>query len=190
MPTCWIIAGPNGAGKTTFALEYLPAVANCRHFINADLIAAGLSPLAPERQLLAASRLFLHEIEDCILARQDFAFETTLAGRSYLKLLQRLQVQGWRVELIYLALPSAEMSRLRVAERVAHGGHDIPAVDIARRFPRSLHNLFQFFCPQVSQTRCLMNSGEIPELVFQQNGSRRVIFHPEFFELLLKEVRP
>lgn len=122
MPTCWIIAGPNGAGKTTFALEYLPVVANCRHFINADLIAAGLSPLAPERQLLAASRLFLHEIEDCILARQDFAFETTLAGRSYLKLLQRLQAQGWRVELIYLALPSAEMSRLRVAERVAHGG--------------------------------------------------------------------
>lgn len=80
MPTCWIIAGPNGAGKTTFALEYLPRVAQCRHFINADLIAAGLSPLAPEQQLLAASRLFLTEIEHCIAARKDFAFETTLAG--------------------------------------------------------------------------------------------------------------
>lgn len=80
MPTCWIIAGPNGAGKTTFALEYLPTVANCRRFINADLIAAGLSPLAPEQQLLAASRLFLREIADCIAAAQDFAFETTLAG--------------------------------------------------------------------------------------------------------------
>jgi len=89
MPTCWIIAGPNGAGKTTFALEYLPAVAGCRRFINADLIAAGLSPLAPEQQLLAASRLFLREIEDCIAVRQDFAFETTLAGRSYLKLIER-----------------------------------------------------------------------------------------------------
>ncbi len=190
MPTCWIIAGPNGAGKTTFALEYLPAVALCRRFINADLIAAGLSPLAPEQQLRAASRLFLREIEDCIDARQDFAFETTLAGRSYLKLLQRLQAQAWRVELIYLALPSTEMSRLRVAERVAHGGHDIPADDIVRRFPRSLHNLFHLFAAQVHQTRCFMNSGEIPGLVFQQNGAQRVIFHPEFFELLLKEAQP
>lgn len=76
-PTCWIIAGPNGAGKTTFALEYLPKVAQCRRFANADLIAAGLSPLAPERQLLAASRLFLAEIARCIEAKQDFVFETT-----------------------------------------------------------------------------------------------------------------
>lgn len=102
MPTCWIIAGPNGAGKTTFALDYLPALALCRRFINADLIAAGLSPLAPEQQLLTASRWFLREIEDCIAARQDFAFETTLSGRTYLRLLQRLRAQGWRIELIYL----------------------------------------------------------------------------------------
>lgn len=183
MPTCWIIAGPNGAGKTTFALDYLPKIALCRHFINADLIAAGLSPLAPEQQLLAASRLFLHEIEQRIAARQDFAFETTLAGRSYLKLIRRLQAEGWRVELIYLALPSAEMSRLRVAERVAHGGHHIPADDIARRFPRSLHNLLELFSPQIDQTRCFMNSGDTPELIFQQNGSQRMILHPEFFQL-------
>ncbi len=87
MPTCWIIAGPNGAGKTTFALDYLPRIAQCSRFINADLIAAGLSPLAPERELLAASRLFLSEIDDAIGEREDFAFETTLAGRSYLKLI-------------------------------------------------------------------------------------------------------
>ncbi|QSA96950.1 hypothetical protein [Methylococcus sp. EFPC2] len=95
MPTCWIIAGPNGAGKTTFALEYLPKVAHCKHFINADLIAAGLSPLAPERQLIAASRLFLREIDHCIERAQDFAFETTLAGRSYLKLICNLKADGW-----------------------------------------------------------------------------------------------
>lgn len=81
MPTCWIIAGPNGAGKTTFALEYLPQVAQCSRFINADLIAAGLSPLAPERELLAASRLFLGEVDAAIAKRENFAFETTLAGR-------------------------------------------------------------------------------------------------------------
>lgn len=190
MPTCWIIAGPNGAGKTTFAMEYLPKVALCRHFINADLIAAGLSPLAPEQQLLAASRLFLNEIEEHIAAGQDFAFETTLAGRSYLKLIRRLQVDGWRVELIYLALPNAEMSRLRVAERVAHGGHSISEDDIARRFPRSLHNLFQLFSPLADQTFCFMNSDKVSKLVFQQNGEQRQVLHHEFFQLLQQEAQP
>jgi len=123
-PTCWIIAGPNGAGKTTFALNYLPQVAKCQNFINADLIAAGLSPLAPESRLLAASRLFLVEIRARLQARADFAFETTLSGRSYLKLISQMKSEGWRIELIYLALPSVAMSRFRVAERVAHGGHD------------------------------------------------------------------
>ena len=140
MPTCWIIAGPNGAGKTTFAMEYLPQMAGCSRFINADLIAAGLSPLAPERELLAASRLFLGELDAAIGKREDFAFETTLAGRSYLKLVRRLRAEGWRVELIYLALPNLEMSKLRVAERVRHGGHDIPVTDLERRFGRSLAN--------------------------------------------------
>ncbi|MDP3903316.1 MAG: zeta toxin family protein [Methylococcaceae bacterium] len=189
MPTCWIIAGPNGAGKTTFALEYLPKVALCRHFINADLIAAGLSPLAPEQQLLAASRLFLNEIEEHIAAGQDFAFETTLAGRSYLKLIRRLQAGGWQVELIYLALPNAEMSRLRVAERVVHGGHDIPAADIARRFPRSLYNLFHLFSPLADQTFCFLNKDRVPELVFQQNAEQRLVFNHEFFQFLQQEAQ-
>lgn len=115
MPTCWIIAGPNGSGKTTFALEYFPKVVGCTNFINADLIAAGLSPLAPEKELLAASRIFLQEIEEHIGAGEDFALETTLSGRSYLRLIERLQTTGWQVDLIYLALPSAELSKLRVA---------------------------------------------------------------------------
>lgn len=156
-PTCWIIAGPNGAGKTTLALQYLPAV-DCQHFINADLIAAGLSPLAPETGLMAASRLFLREIENRIRAKEDFAFETTLAGRSYLKLIRRLKSEGWRVELIYLALPNAEMSRLRVAERVAHGGHNIPLSDIERRFPRSLRNLLNDFSYASDRTQCFMTA--------------------------------
>ncbi|MDD2760290.1 MAG: zeta toxin family protein [Methylomonas sp.] len=190
MPTCWIIAGPNGAGKTTFALEYLPSVAGCRRFVNADLIAAGLSPLAPEQHLAAASRLFLHEIEDCIAARQDFAFETTLAGRGYLKLIGRLQAAGWRVELVYLALPNAEMSRLRVAERVAHGGHNIPDADVARRFPRSLYNLLNLFAPKTDQSRCFMNSAGVPELVFQQCGMSREVVNPEVFTLLQQQAQP
>lgn len=188
MPTCWIIAGPNGAGKTTFALEYLPQVVGCSRFINADLIAAGLSPLAPERELLAASRLFLAEIATCIQRRADFAFETTLAGRSYLKLVRRLRADGWRVELIYLALPSLEMSRLRVAERVAHGGHDIPAADIERRFARSLDNLLERFSFAVDSCRCFMNSGPLPELIFEQQGESRSIVDAAHYQHLLDEV--
>ncbi len=105
---CRIIAGPNGAGKTTFALKYLPEVAAGSAFVNAcwTLIAAGLSPLAPEQQQMAASRLFLREIERSIQAGRDFAFETTLAGRGHLRLIERLRTHNWRVELIYLALPS------------------------------------------------------------------------------------
>jgi predicted ABC-type ATPase len=171
-PVCWIIAGPNGAGKTTFALKYLPEVAHCRNFVNADLIAAGMSPLAPERERFTASRLFLSEIERHIEARRDFGFETTLAGRSYLRLIRRLRADGWRVELIYLALPDAEMAKLRVAERVSHGGHDIPAPDIERRFLRSLENLFTEYASLVDRTVCFLNSGETPEIVFTQQGEK------------------
>lgn len=190
MPTCWIIAGPNGAGKTTFALEYLPQVAQCSRFINADLIAAGLSPLAPERELLAASRLFLGEIEAAIAKRKDFAFETTMAGRSYLKLVRRLRADGWRTELIYLALPSMDMSKLRVAERVAHGGHNIPAADIERRFARSLVNLLDVFSVEVDACRCFLNSAPTPELVFEQQRELRNVVAPSHFSHLQAEARP
>jgi predicted ABC-type ATPase len=189
MPTCWIIAGPNGAGKTTFALEYLPQVARCSRFVNADLIAAGLSPLAPERELLAASRLFLAEIEACVRQREDFAFETTLAGRGYLKMVRRLRAEGWQVELIYLALPSLEMSRLRVAERVAHGGHNIPAADIERRFSRSLANLLNVFSAEVDACRCYLNAETVPVLVFEQQGEWRNVVHAAHYQALQQEAK-
>ncbi|PSB30107.1 zeta toxin family protein [Chlorogloea sp. CCALA 695] len=176
-PNCWIIAGPNGAGKTTFALQYLPQAANCRLFVNADAIAAGLSPLAPETALLTASRLFLKQIENHIRNHQNFAFETTLSGRSYLKLVTRLQADGWQVELIYLALSGLKMSKMRVAEKVAHGGHNIPEVDIERRFPRSLQNLLTEFSFLANSTRCFMNSSKTPELVFVQQQENRTIIN-------------
>ena len=188
-PVCRIIAGPNGAGKTTFALKYLPEVAHCRAFVNADLIAAGLSPLAPEQQLLAASRLFLKEIEQHIRAQHDFAFETTLSGRGYLRLIRRLRATGWRVELLYLALPKMEMSILRVAERVAHGGHSIPRIDIERRFPRSLRNLFELYAGAVDYTCCFLNSGETPQLVFMQQGEARTVLQPMLYEQLLSHAK-
>lgn len=189
-PNCGTIAGPNGTGKTTFALEFLPRVVGCTHFINADLIASGLPPLAPERELLAASRIVLRELDARIAARDSFAFETIFAGRSYLRLNERLCREGWRVELIYLALPSAEMSALRVAERVAHGGHSIPQADILRRFPRSLRHLFDDFSPLVDHCTCFMNHGPRPVLVFEQDGDQRTVVHPAWYQLLIEEAKP
>lgn len=186
-PTCWIIAGPNGAGKTTFALRFLPEVAKCRNFVNADSIAAGLSPLAPETAIFTASRLFLKTIEQHIQNRQSFAFETTLSGRTYLQLIERLRENAWQVEIIYLALSSVEMSKMRVAERVAHGGHNIPIKDIERRFSRSLRNLLTEFSRIANRTRCLMNSNETPELVFIQDGESRIVVNQNLLDQLTQQ---
>lgn len=103
--------------------------------------------------------------------------------------MKRLLSNNWRVELVYLALPSVEMSRLRVAERVSHGGHNIPLKDIQRRFPRSLHNLLTLYAPGVSRARCFMNAGGSPEMVFEQVGPNRHIFDDLHYNILAKEAR-
>lgn len=189
-PICWMIAGPNGAGKTTFALKYLPEVAGCQNFVNADLIAAGLSPLEPGRELVAAGRLFLKEMSSYIAKRESFGFETTLAGRGYLRKVRQMMSEGWEVNLIYLALPDVELSILRVAERVAHGGHFVAEDIIRRRYPRSLRNLFECYTQTVSSTRCLMNSSDIPEPVFVQGLERREIQNQAAYNLLMSKVKP
>ena len=129
-----IIAGPNGAGKTTFARAFLPAEAHCLRFINADLIAAGLSPFLPEAEAFKAGRLMLKEIAECVERGESFAFETTLSGLVYLRQIRKWQNQGYHVSLFFLRLTSVEMAIARVAERVRQGGHDIPEVVIRRRF--------------------------------------------------------
>lgn len=187
-PTCTIIAGPNGAGKTTFALTYLPEAADCRNFVNADLIAAGLSPLSPDREWLAASRLFLKEIDHYIQRQDDFAFETTLSGRTYLRLIRQLLADDWLVKLYYLWLPSIEMSIERVAERVAHGGHNIPRESIIRRYPRSITNLLDHYAPLCSSTICLDNSSSVPEVIFVQDAGARSVENPELYDALMSEV--
>jgi len=189
LPTCTIIAGPNGAGKTTFALTYLPAVASCRTFINADLIAAGLSPLPSERGLLTASKLLLKEIEHNVRRREDFAFETTLSGKNYLRLIRRLLAEGWRVALYYLWLPTIEMSIERVAERVAHGGHDIPRASIIRRYPRSAANFLSHYAPLCNSVVCVDNSAKAPQVIFVQNAGRRTVENPALYEALRQGAR-
>ena len=121
-----ILAGPNGAGKTTFAREYLIHEADCPMFINADLIADGLSPFAPEKAALRAGRIMLRMMVEAARKGESFAFETTLAGRNYARHISAWRRQGYVVKLHFLALPSAEVAIARVAERVRQGGHDVP----------------------------------------------------------------
>jgi predicted ABC-type ATPase len=185
MPTCWIIAGPDGAGKTTFALEFLPQVAGYTHFIDADLIAAGVPAQASQPELMAGMRLVL-EVEEHIAHGEDFAFEATLAERAYLRLIERMQDQGWQVELIFLALPSAEIARLRAAERAAHGSTTPPAKDLARRFTASLRNLFSAYGTAAHRTRCFLNSGAEPEPIFEQHGDTLSIFNLDLYQDLAR----
>lgn len=136
-----IIAGPNGAGKTTFAEEFLPNEADCPEFVNADLIAAGLSPFRPERVAITAGRLMLARLGELAASGKSFAFETTLASRTYLRLIPGWQFSGYRVTLYFLQLPDPEIAVSRVAQRVHFGGHDIPTETVHRRFRRGRKNL-------------------------------------------------
>ncbi len=148
-PRVLIIAGPNGAGKTTFAREFLPQEADCPIFVNADLIAAGLAPFAPETEAIRAGRLMLAEIERHFTARESFAFETTLSGRGYLRSIRRWQAAGYQTKLIFLSLQFPEEAIARVAERVRQGGHDVPEATIRRRYQAGIANFYTLYAPLV-----------------------------------------
>lgn len=160
-----IIAGPNGAGKTTFAREFLPNEAGCPVFVNADLIAAGLAPFAPDSAALQAGRLMLRELERHFAAGESFAFETTLAGRGYVSHIALWQAAGYRVKLIFLRLDSAEEAIARVAQRVRQGGHDIPEQTIRRRFGAGLRNFERLYAPLVDAWALYDNAGAAPRLI-------------------------
>lgn len=160
-----IIAGPNGAGKTTFARSFLPQEAQCPRFINADLIAAGLSPFAPETAALKARRLMLGEMADCVRKGESFAFETTLSGHGYLAKLRQWRERGYHVSLFFLCLPDAETAIARVAERVKQGGHDIPEAVIRRRFAAGLRNFHGAYKSAVDAWALFDNVGETPILL-------------------------
>lgn len=145
-----VIAGPNGAGKTTFAREFLPVDIGLVTYVNADLIAAGLSPFAPEEAAIKAGRLMLAQISEYVQAGKSFAFETTLSGRSYARLIPQWRQQaGYRVELIFLRLPSPVFAQERVAQRVRQGGHHVPAEVVERRFYAGRRNFESLYKPLV-----------------------------------------
>ena len=145
-PTVYVIAGPNGAGKTTFATTFLPGFVNCREFVNADLIAAGLSPFDPDSQSVTAGRLMLERINGLVHEKQSFGFETTLAGRAHARRLATMKSQaGYQVVLYFLWLESEALAISRVASRVREGGHSIPTDTIKRRFQMGIRNFAQLY---------------------------------------------
>jgi predicted ABC-type ATPase len=164
-PRVLIIAGPNGAGKTTFAREFLPNEAHCPTFINADLIAAGLSPFSPELAAVQAARLMLDAMDNHAARGESFAFETTLAGRGYRRRLLELQGAGYRISLYFLTLTSPELAIARVAQRVAQGGHHVPEPIIRRRFQAGLDNFSGLYRPLADDWMLFDNSGESPRLL-------------------------
>jgi len=185
-PTCFIIAGPNGVGKTTFALRYLPQIAGCRNFVNADFIAYGISPFDSLSAQYEAGRLFLREIYANINKRVDFAFEATLAGRTHIKLLKKLRQDGWQIVLFFLWIPDVSFSKRRIRERVKDGGHNIPDETISRRFPRVMHNFVKIYIPLCDKIVCYDNSESEPVLVFVQDENGQKILNNEIYKKIME----
>ena len=179
-----IIAGPNGSGKTTFAKKFLPKY--CAHFINADLIAQGLSPFSPVVAAMKAGRLVLKEIEEMSGKGVSFAFETTLSGKTYRSLLNKLKGLGYRIHLFFLWIPNSGLALERIKDRVASGGHDVPAVDVRRRFRRSIDNFFKVYEPLLDTWILYDNSGAEPLLVAENIGGQLSVKDEDLFKKISK----
>jgi predicted ABC-type ATPase len=183
----YIIGGPNGVGKTTFARKFLPKYANCKNFINADLIAQGLAPFSPDVAAIRAGRLMLGEIRSFAARGVSFGFETTLSGRSYLRLIQRLKGRGYKVHFFFLWVKSVDIALARVSDRVLKGGHDVPEAFVRRRFERSIRNFCERYRPLAGSWYLFDNSGETPSLIaLEKKRELRIIDAGQYQALVTK----
>jgi predicted ABC-type ATPase len=169
MPKLYIISGCNGAGKSTSAYTILPEILNCNEFVNADNIAAGISPFSPDTVAFEAGRIMLQRIDQLVFQGVDFAIETTLSSKSYFFKMQDWQNQGYEIILIYIWLNSPELAFERIADRVNKGGHSIPKEIVLRRYYRRINNLFDFFIPIRNYWLIIDNSGAMPEMIAEGN---------------------
>lgn len=183
MPKLYIIAGCNGAGKTTASYAVLPGVLECREFVNADEIAKGLSPFNPSSVAIEAGRLMLRRIGELLTAGVSFSVETTLSTRTYINLIQQAQDHGYVVSLIYFWLNSPELAIERVKQRVANGGHDVPAAIVRRRYRSGLENFFHIYMPCVDYWMLADNSSTPRVIVADayRMGEEATVYDYELF---------
>jgi predicted ABC-type ATPase len=184
-PSAYIIAGPNGAGKTTFAREFLPNYADCRNFVNADLIAQGVSPFSPESAAIRAGRLMLEEIDHFMRRGADFAFETTLSGRGHLNLVRQLKKQAYEVHVFYQWVPSVDLALSRIKERVLRGGHDVPEAVVRRRFNRSITNFLVHYRPPADRWMLFDNSDAALSIIASKEQGRLRLIQAEVYNGLV-----
>ena len=181
----YIIAGCNGAGKTTASFTILPEVLDCKEFINADEIAKGLSPFQPESVAVQAGRIMLARMDELLQKRETFAFETTLATKSYKQKIEWAQANGYEVTLLFFWLDSPNMAKKRVAQRVAEGGHSIPSETIERRYYNGIANLFAIYINMVNICYIFDNSEGRKELIAQKERHKDiVIYNNDKFNLM------
>lgn len=185
-PNLYIIAGPNGAGKTTFARKFLPQYVECLEFVNADFIAGGLSPFAPERAAIHAGRLMLEQIHSLTESGLDFGFETTLSGKTYAKLLPEMKRRGYFIHIFFLWIADVELALERIELRVRNGGHHIPEAIVRRCFGRSLPNFLRFYKPLADSWTIFDNSSDVPQMIAFEESGRIEIVDRDLFGLLLK----
>jgi len=184
----YIIAGPNGSGKTTFAKKFLPEYVKCPHFVNADLIAQGLSPFSPQQGAIKAGKLVLEQIREFAERGMDFGFETTLSGKTYLKHFHSLRENGYRLHLFFLWIPSSQLAIARIKDRVAEGGHNVPIKDVKRRFDRSICNFFKMYRPLLDSWMFFNNAEMNPKLIAKRTNAHIDIADEELFEQILDKV--
>ena len=185
----YIIAGPNGSGKTTFAKKFLPDYAKCSNFVNADLIAQGLSPFFPRIAAMKAGRLVLEQVHSLANKNLDFAFETTLSGKSYISFLKELKARGYSINIFFLWISNVELALMRIKDRVASGGHDVPPVDVKRRFYRGVYNFFKYYRP-LADTWLLFNNADVtPRLIARENKGKTEVLDKDLFEKIMMIVR-
>ncbi len=170
----YIIAGCNGAGKTTASFTILPDILNCKEFVNADEIAKGLSPFQPYKVAIEAGRLMLKRIDSLIEEKENFAFETTLATKSYKSKIRDAQAKGYCVILLFFWLRKVELAIERVKLRVQEGGHDVDTETIKRRYKRGIKNLFDIYLPLVDEAMVFDNSNGVYEIIAEKNDSSQL----------------
>ena len=172
-PRVVVLGGPNGAGKSTCAPNLLRGPLGVAEFVNADVIARGLSAFAPQRVSWAAGRIMMSRLRELAATRASFAFESTLASRTFAPWLKQLVAAGYEFRLVFLWLPSAEMAVARVAERVRLGGHDVPEETIHRRYRAGLTNFFSLYQPLASEWKVIDNSSQLAEAVVAAGAGPR-----------------